>query len=171
MDYYGLIEDTIYDFNGINKKRKTVRAIVVDKNKDIYLLFIEGKDQFGNRKHFETPGGGVEENESLAEALKREIKEELGYSIKNIKSIGHIDIQYNLLNRIDEGYFFYCELDEYIGKALNEDEKLIFKDIKKINFLNIEEEYHNFPVENVGKMIHKRDLFMINKAKELGYFD
>ena len=171
MEYYGLIDDDIYEFQGITKKRQTIRVILVNDKKEIHLLYIEGRDNFGNRKHYETPGGGVEENETLIEAIKREMKEEIGYTVKNIKSIGKIDIQYNLLKRIDEGNFFYAELDEYVENALNEDEKLLFKDIKKINIKDIDREYQTFKVENVGKMIHKRDYFMIKKAKELGYFD
>jgi len=171
MEYFGLIEDTIYPFKGINKKRRTVRAILVNHRNEIALLHIKGIDQFGDRNHYETPGGGIEDNEKFIDTLKREIKEEVGYSIKNIKNIGQIDIQYNLLNRIDEGYFYYAEVDKYIGINLNEDEKILFHDIKWINIKNIDNFYLNSEVENVGKMIHKRDYFMIIKAKELGYFD
>lgn len=171
MRYFGLIKDNIYPFKGIERKRKTVRAILVNKKKEIALLHIETIDQFGHRNHYETPGGGVENKETFVEALKREIQEEIGYSIKNIKKIGHIDIQYNLINRIDEGYFFYCEIDEFKGVNLNDYEKDIFKEIKWINIKDIDDIYLHLKIENVGQMIHKRDYKMINKAKELGYFD
>ena len=171
MEYLGLINDDIYPFLGINKKRKTVRAILTNKDKQVALLHIVGRDNFGNRDHFETPGGGIEENEDLITALRREILEEIGYTIKNIKEIGQIDIQYNLLNRIDEGYFFYAEIFEFVGQYLNEYEKEIFKEIRWINLKEINEIYINKNVENVGKIIHKRDYIIISKAKELGYFD
>lgn len=171
MEYFGLINDSIYPFERIDRKRKTVRAILVNSKKEIALLHIKGIDKFGNRDHYETPGGGVENNEEFISALIREIKEEIGYSINNIKEIGHIDIQYNLLNRIDEGYFYYAEIAEYIGRDLNEYEKDLFKEIKWININDIDEIYCDYQVENVGKMIHKRDYKMIKKAKELGYFD
>lgn len=171
MEYLGLIDDIIYPFKGVDKKRKTVRAILINDKKEIALLHIVGIDQFGNRNHYETPGGGVEINEDLVSALKREILEETGYTIKNIQEIAHIDIQYNLLKRIDEGFFYFCKVDKYIDVNLNEYEKELFKDIKWISVQEIDNFYLTSKVENVGKMIHKRDYLLIKKAKELGYFD
>lgn len=172
MDFLGCVKDDIYPYKGIERKRKTVRAVIVDNiKKEIGLLHVVCKDQFGNRNHYETPGGGVELNEKLIDTLKREINEEFGYSIKNIKEIGHIDIQYNLLKRIDEGYFYYCEIDCFIGSHLTPEEIGIFKEIVWIKIEDIDEFYLNTKVENVGIMIHKRDYLVINKAKELGYFD
>ena len=118
MEYLGLINDTIYPLDGELKHRKTVRVILMNSNSEVGLIHIKGIDKFGNRDHYETIGGGVELNEDLIDTLKREVKEEAGYTIKNIKEIGHIDIQYNLLNRIDEGYFFYAEIDKDVGTNL-----------------------------------------------------
>lgn len=171
MEYLGLVNDDIYPYTGINKRRKTVRAILINEYKQVALLHIVGIDKFGNRDHFETPGGGIEENEDFITALRREILEEIGCSISNIKEIGHVDIQYNLLNRIDEGYFFYAEVSKFIGQNLNEYEKRIFKDIKWIKIEELDSLYQNYKIDNVGIMIHKRDFMIINKAKELGYFD
>ena len=171
MEYLGLINDTIYSLEGELKHRKTVRVILMNSNSEIGLIHIKGIDKFGNRDHYETIGGGVELNEDLITTLKREVKEEAGYTIKNIKEIGHIDIQYNLLNRIDEGYFFYAEIDKYVGTNLNDYEKTLFKNIKWININKIDDFYLNTKVENVGIMIHERDYKMIKKAKELNYFD
>ena len=171
MEFLGLIVDKIYPFKKIEKVRKTVRVILVNEKKEIGLLHIKGIDKFGNRDHYETIGGGVELNEDLLMTLNREVKEEAGYTIKNIKEIAYIDIQYNLLNRVDRGYFFYAETNEYVGTNLNDYEKEIFKEIKWINLNEIDEFYLNTQVENVGKMIHQRDYRIIQKAKELGYID
>lgn len=171
MEYYGLIKDNIYKKSNINYYRKTVRAVLVNEKKEIGLLHIIGKDIFGERDHYETPGGGVNDNEEFINTLKREILEECGYSIKNIKEIGKIDIEYFVLNRVDEGYFYYCEIDSYLGNNLEEYEKSVIKEIKWISINDILEIYKNFNVQNVGKMIHKRDLLIIERAKELGYFD
>ena len=109
-------------------------------------------------------------NEDLITSLRREVLEEVGYTIKNIKEIGKIDIEYCLLNRIDEGYFFYAEIDEYRGTSLEEYEKEIFDKVEWFSLSSIDELYSK-EVLNVGKMIHKRDYFMINKLKELKYLD
>ncbi len=54
--------------------RTAVRGIIVNNRK---LLLVTNK--FGDYKF---PGGGVEENESLEDALSREILEETGYRMK-----------------------------------------------------------------------------------------
>lgn len=170
MEDYGIINDFIYPKSEIKRIRKTVRAILVNDKKEIGLIHIFGKDKFGNRDHYETLGGGVNDNEDLITSLIREIKEEAGYTIKNIKPIGKINIEYFILNRIDEGNFFYAEIDEYIGNSLEDYEKEIFDKVEWFSLSEIENLYKK-EVFNVGKMIHKRDYFMINKVKELGYFD
>ena len=170
MEDYGIINDFIYPKSEIKRVRKTVRAILVNDKKEIGLIHILGKDKFGDRDHYETLGGGVNDNEDLITSLIREIKEEAGYTIKNIKPIGKINIEYFILNRIDEGNFFYAEIDEYIGNSLEDYEKEIFDKVEWFSISEIENLYKK-EVFNVGKMIHKRDYFMINKVKELGYFD
>ena len=170
MEYYGLVEDFIYPKSEIKIKRKTVRVILVNDKKEIALLHILGKDKFGDRDHYETIGGGVNVNEDLITSLRREVLEEVGYTIKNIKEIGKIDIEYCLLNRIDESHFFYAEIDEYKGTSLEEYEKEIFDKVEWFSLSSVDELY-NKEVLNVGKMIHKRDYFMINKLKELKYLD
>lgn len=170
MEDYGIINDFIYPKSEIKRVRKTVRAILVNDKKEIGLIHILGKDKFGDRDHYETLGGGVNDNEDLITSLIREIKEEAGYTIKNIKPIGKINIEYFILNRIDEGNFFYAEIDEYIGNSLEDYEKEIFDKVEWFSLSEIEKLYKK-EVFNVGKMIHKRDYFMINKVKELGYFD
>ena len=170
MEDYGIINDFIYPKSEIKRVRKTVRAILVNNKKEIGLIHILGKDKFGDRDHYETLGGGVNDNEDLITSLIREIKEEAGYTIKNIKPIGKINIEYFILNRVDEGNFFYAEIDEYIGNSLEDYEKEIFDKVEWFSISEIENLYKK-EVFNVGKMIHKRDYFMINKVKELGYFD
>ena len=115
---YGIINDFIYPKSEINRIRKTVRVILVNEKKEIGLIHILGKDKFGDRNHYETLGGGVNDNEDLITSLIREVKEEAGYTIKNIKPLGKISIEYFILNRIDEGNFFYAEIKEYIGNSL-----------------------------------------------------
>ena len=56
--------------------RHTVRAIIL-KDKQVLLVTGHGADFYW------TPGGGVEENETIIETLHREIKEELGVAIKS----------------------------------------------------------------------------------------
>ena len=64
--------------------RPTVRAVIFNDNKEIC---IRTKTDSG---FYFLPGGGIEENETPIEALKRECLEEAGCSINNIQKIGTV---------------------------------------------------------------------------------
>ena len=60
----------------------SVRGIVNYNDKIVLIHRIKTKDDGTVRDYYVTPGGKIEENESHAEALRREIKEELGIEIE-----------------------------------------------------------------------------------------
>ena len=60
----------------------SVRGIVNYKDKIVLIHRIKTKDDGTVRDYYVTPGGKIEENESHEEALRREIKEELGIEIE-----------------------------------------------------------------------------------------
>jgi 8-oxo-dGTP pyrophosphatase MutT (NUDIX family) len=57
--------------------------IIIENNKGEFL-FIERTDN----GHLGLPAGGLEENETIWECIKREAKEEAGIEVKNVKFIG-----------------------------------------------------------------------------------
>ncbi len=79
-------------------KRPTVKGIVFDEEGNIALLSVRGHSLF--------PGGGVEGNESLEEALIRECQEELGCKILIIQYIGQYDQYRDLSAKKYEIHFF-----------------------------------------------------------------
>lgn len=161
------IKDTYYPKKTANNTiRKTVKAILLNDKNEIALIHIKGNDMFGERDHYELPGGGVNKCEDKRSAFKREIAEELGIEALPLKYIGRIDIEYNLLKRIDRCYF-------YIGKAVGttcmrreEYEKELFDNIVWVNLNDVESFYQNNQAVLVGNMIHTRDLAAIKKAKK-----
>jgi len=75
-----------------------VRAIIKKGNKILLCKNIE-------RGHYYLPGGHLETNENLLEALKREFFEETGENLRNIKFLGILENFYKekgiLINEIN----------------------------------------------------------------------
>lgn len=64
--------------------RKSVSALIANKHDEFLLVNLNSfEEQF-----FAIPWGGVEEGESLEEAVYREVMEELGIEAKSLKLIG-----------------------------------------------------------------------------------
>ena len=68
--------------------RKGVSALIVNNNNEFLLVNLES---FEN-KYFAIPGGGVEQGETLENAVYREIYEELGIGKKSLQFIGQSNI-------------------------------------------------------------------------------
>lgn len=83
--------------------KKRVRAIIMQGGNLITLKRVKE-----NETYWVFPGGGVEEGESLDEALKREIMEELGVEIE----IGDLVFEYHFKtdHQDDDEYFYICRI-------------------------------------------------------------
>jgi 8-oxo-dGTP pyrophosphatase MutT (NUDIX family) len=109
-----------------------------------------------------------DDNESPIDALKREILEETGYTIKDIVYITTIGVEYNPLNRIDVSRVYVCHIDENTNKtALLDYEKEIFNSFDFYDLETIEETFKTIHDEKVSKLIYQRDLYAINKYKKM----
>lgn len=84
-------------------KKDTVRAIILTEDeKSVCLLYRRKKEHGEIKTYYAFPGGKIKENETIEEALIREIKEELsvditilGYLGKNVTEKG-IDYHYHV---------------------------------------------------------------------------
>ncbi len=91
--------------------KKRVRGII-RFNDEIILVHRIREINKKKVEYYVVPGGGVEHNETLEEALKREIMEEIGIDIVINKLV------YILKNDDEESYFYLCEyLSGVIGSG------------------------------------------------------
>ena len=72
------LTDEEWPLEWIDHDRVIARAIVVDDEGYYYFVRAERDDDFGKATLIETSGGGVEPGEELTEAIRRELREELG---------------------------------------------------------------------------------------------
>ncbi len=73
-----------------------------------------------------TPGGGVEENESLTAAAKREVMEETGYTVKVDRFVFIQDYQTKTYKIRNIEVFFVGKIDESIPQATEYDHEFRF---------------------------------------------
>lgn len=73
--------------------RKSARGIIVNNEGKIALQHLQ------NRDYHKLPGGGIDPGEQETDALVREILEEVGYSITDIKKLGVV-IEYRLFENL-----------------------------------------------------------------------
>ena len=109
--------------NEIDEVVIRVKAILLNRNDEIILCHCNNTYQF--------PGGHLFKDESLSEGLKREVMEEIGISISNIKEPFYITEYYNKnyhntsKNRKSIVYFYQILCDEdqnYQQTSLEQDE-------------------------------------------------
>ena len=161
-----LIDDQ-YPYSDITHTRKIARAIVLDENNKVIILEIKRDDMFGNYTYLETPGGGVELDETITQAIKRELEEEIGVKVKIIKKLGIVIDYYNLLKRQNENHYFLVAVtkrtkihhesfgDTFISKILS----MPIDEIIKI--------YQEEKNVEIIKLVKQRELPILLEAKKV----
>lgn len=117
-------------------KRVSVRAVIFDGD-SIITMFRSKKKEDGTRKeYYVIPGGGVEEGESLEEALIREIKEELGIDVEIVKYLQEVEEEKAIQ------HFYFCKTCDHDLKITgienernNEDN---FYEIRKLKIADLD---------------------------------
>ena len=117
MKYIGSKEENIE-----YRKRPGAYAIIINKNDDKVGIVTDGADYF-------YLGGGIEKGETKIEELQRELIEEAGYSIKNIKEFkevgSHIfDEDKRYLEVIASVYI--AEFDEKVAEPIEKDHTVLW---------------------------------------------
>lgn len=146
-----------------SKPRRTVRTILKNEEAKIALMFM------AKHQVYIFPGGGVEDGESLEEALRREILEETGCSCRIIKELGYIYENRGGLDYTQESFYYVTEkIGEQVHVKLTKDEE---ENMTSYNWYSIEEAYEhllNSAHETLQqKFLQARDLAVLEEYRNM----
>lgn len=146
------------------KEREAARAVVFDKDNNVAILHVT-KDHY-----HKIPGGGIEEGEDIMQALKREVLEEIGCEIENIKELGIIEEYRNKHPLHQTSYCFTANVFGEKGKP-----NFTAKEIAggfEVTWLSLDDAIEVIRNEDESEIYEsdfmtKRDLAFLKEAKNL----
>ena len=160
------LTDDEWELTYTDHDRQIARAVVFDEEENFYFVRAERDDDFGKAELIETSGGGVEENENLHDAIKRELKEELGVETEIVCKLGVVDDYYNLIHRHNIHNYFLCRAMSFGQKNLMQDEIEDFHlSTLKLSFDEAVSEYKRCSSTKIGRLIKNRELPILLHAK------
>lgn len=162
------LQDDEWQFDYIDHDRNIARAIVFDENGMLYFMRAEREDDFGKATLIETSGGGVEPGENLVEAVKRELKEELGVQVEVICKLGVVSDYYNLIHRHNINNYFLCKITEFGETNLLPAEIEVFHlSTLKLTYEDAIREYELRTDTKLGRLVAKREVPILKRAGEI----
>ncbi len=161
------LQDTEWPFTYTDHDRVVVRAIVVDAEGTYYFNRLERDDVFCHGTVIETAGGGVEAGEELHDAIRRELREELGAEVEILAEIGTVSDYYNLIHRHNINRFYLCRAVSFGETAMTEAEVHTFHlSTLKLTYDEAVAEYERCCDGPLGRLIAARELPILHRAKE-----
>lgn len=97
-------------------ERSAARAVVFDENGRIAVM------HFTATGSYKLPGGGIDDGEDKLDALQRELQEEMGYMVRDIRELGIVDEMRYFCGMHQTSYCYTARVDTYVGTALTEKE-------------------------------------------------
>jgi 8-oxo-dGTP pyrophosphatase MutT (NUDIX family) len=162
------LQDNEWKFEYADHDRQIARAIVFDDAGFFYFVRAMRDDDFGKATLIETSGGGVEPGEELTQAIRRELKEELGIEFDIVCKIGVVSDYYNLIHRHNINNYFLCKVLSFGEKNLTKDEIESFHlSTLKLTFENAVKEYEKCSDTKIGRLVANRELPILQRAKQI----
>lgn len=116
-------------------KRINGRAIIIDGDEVILMFRRRIKDGIV-KEYYAIPGGGQEENETIEECTKREIKEEFNLEIEVHEQLGIVEDEKNI------GYIFNCSIisgtPKLGGEELEHNKEDNFYEVRKVKISDLD---------------------------------
>ena len=159
------IDKKDYDPDGEVFSRPSARAIIIQDGK--IAVIYSRKNQF-----YKIPGGGVESGEDNITAMIREVKEEVGLTVKpeTIKEFGYVHrIQRGKHEPVfvQDNFYYWCdvensqELPQYSDAEMREEFVPVFVDLAEAIRVNEE-----FVKENSLNAMIERELRVLKMIRE-----
>lgn len=106
--------------------KKLAGCLIIENGKILLLHRID-------KQHWELPGGVVKEGESIEQAAKREVMEEIKCEVEIQKDLG--EIKFSINNQNFSGHVFIAGITKGIPEIVEMDvfDKLAFIDISELN--------------------------------------
>ena len=162
------LRDTEWPMEYTDHDREIVRAVVTDDAGYLYFVMVRRDDEFGKASFIETSGGGVESGEAFEDALRRELREELGAEVEIICPIGTVSDYYNLIHRHNINHYYLCRAVSFGQTHLTKDEAESFHLRKvKLTFEKALAGYEAARASRLGRLIAARELPVLRKAGEI----
>lgn len=167
-EWYAELSDDEWAYTGTDNDRLIARAVVYDDNGYFYFVRANRDDDFGRAVLIETSGGGMEPGETTEEAVRRELKEELGAEVEIVGKIGVVSDHYNLIRRHNINHYFLCRAVSFGERHMTEDEVMCFRlSTLRLTFDEAMEEYAARACTRIGRLIKNRELPVLLRAKEM----
>ena len=116
-------------------KKINGRAIIIDGDEVILMFRRRIKDRIV-KEYYAIPGGGQEENETIEECTKREIKEEFNLDIEVKEQLGIVEDEKNI------GYIFNCSIisgtPKLGGEELEHNKEDNYYEVRKVKISDLD---------------------------------
>lgn len=96
--------------------RRAARAVMTNDSGQVALMY------FTKTGSYKLPGGGIDEGESIELALRREVREEAGYEITDIRELGVVEENRQYCGMHQTSYCFVVKAGDFVGTELTDKE-------------------------------------------------